>query len=247
MLENERQMAMTMKPQRNAQVLRTRFSRTAGIVYIGHLDLMRTFERVCRRAEFPISYSQGYNPRPSMVFALPLGVGVATTSDYVDIFLEERIDVSDFIARFNQFCPSGLRLLEGGYVSSDSGSLMAEVSAATYQISSPNIRTYTESLLKRDSIVVMKRSKGKMKEAEIRDLILQVAQEDPGSDPHSITITVLAGSSRNLRPDLLLEAMAELEGYPPVDKDNAMVTRTALFMGEYPNLEPLSKTYAGMN
>ncbi|NLT11833.1 MAG: DUF2344 domain-containing protein [Clostridiaceae bacterium] len=242
MLENERQIAMTMKPHRVAQIFRARFARTAGIVYIGHLDLMRTFERVCRRAEFPILYSQGYNPRPSMVFALPLGVGVATTSDYVDIFLEERIDAAIIISRFNQFCPNGLRLLEGGYVSSDSGSLMAEVSAATYHIASPNIREYTEKLLQRDSIMVMKRSKGKMKEAEIRDLFLEVSQEE--SEPHSISITVLAGSSRNLRPDLFLEAMSELEAYPSIDKDNAMVTRTALFMGEYPHLEPLSKTYS---
>ena len=75
MLENERQLAMTMKPHRVAHILRAKFARTGGIVYIGHLDLMRTFERVCRRAGFPLLYSQGYNPRPNMVFALPLGVG----------------------------------------------------------------------------------------------------------------------------------------------------------------------------
>lgn len=244
MLENERQLAMTMKPHRVAHILRAKFARTGGIVYIGHLDLMRTFERVCRRAGFPLLYSQGYNPRPNMVFALPLGVGVATTSDYVDISLEERVEIDEFITRFNLFCPEGLHISEGGYVPSGSGSLMAEVSAATYLISAPHIYSYAESLLKRSSVLVMKRSKGKMKQAEIRDLILNLEQEKLVSEVDTIHITVLAGSSRNLRPDLFLEAMAELEGYPSEDKDNAMVTRTGLFRGEFPNLEPLSKSYS---
>ena len=62
------------------------------------------------------------------------------------IFLEERIEIDEFITRFNLFCPEGLHI--GGRWPSGSGSLMAEISAATYLISALHIYSYAESLLK---------------------------------------------------------------------------------------------------
>ena len=80
MLQSEREKMMTMQPHQTAYVQRCTFTRSGATTFLGHLDLMTCFERAARRAELPILYSQGYNPRPMMVFALPLGVGIETTS-----------------------------------------------------------------------------------------------------------------------------------------------------------------------
>ena len=55
---------------------RALFQKTGNAVYISHLDLMRLFQRAFKRAELPLTHTQGFNPRPSVSIALPLSVGV---------------------------------------------------------------------------------------------------------------------------------------------------------------------------
>ena len=62
------------------------FSRSGAAIWLGHLDMMRTFERSLLRAGLPVSYSLGFNPRPELVFALPAGVGI-TTEYHLDLAL----------------------------------------------------------------------------------------------------------------------------------------------------------------
>ena len=90
----------------------------------------------------------------------------------------------------------------------------------------------------------MKRSKGKMKQAEIRDLILNLEQEKLVSEVDTIHITVLAGSSRNLRPYLFLEAMAELEVI--LQKIRTMPWSPEQGFQVSFHLEPLSKSYSDL-
>ena len=56
--------------------LRIKFSKHGPIIFIGHLDIMRYFQKAMRRAEVDISYSTGFSPHQIMSFAAPLGVGL---------------------------------------------------------------------------------------------------------------------------------------------------------------------------
>ncbi len=49
--------------------------------FIGHLDVMRYFQKALRRAEIDVKFSEGMSPHMIMSFAAPLGVGL--TSDGV--------------------------------------------------------------------------------------------------------------------------------------------------------------------
>ena len=62
--------------------------------FIGHLDIMRFFQKVMRRADIPIAFSGGYSPHMIMSFANPLGVGVTSDGEYFDIELAEDIDMN---------------------------------------------------------------------------------------------------------------------------------------------------------
>ena len=251
MLQAEREKSITMQTRTEAYPLRVRFERKGSTVYIGHLDLMRTFERVLRRARMPVLYTQGYNPRPTLVFALPLGVGIATEDDCVDIFFGEKVDTTLFPDHFNAYSPAGLRALDAWEISESGKSIMALVTAATYRITAPGIRTALSELLKFDEIPVMKHAKGKETRTELRPLILRVneAPEDErrsdGKDipdtRETVDILVCAGSSRNLRPDLLLSACADTKRVDRRDADNAEVIRTGLFTGGFPNLIRISE------
>lgn len=67
--------------------LRIKFTKMPPLTYIGHLDLMRYFQKVLRRANIPVKYSEGYSPHMEMSFALPLGVGTRSIGDYLDVEL----------------------------------------------------------------------------------------------------------------------------------------------------------------
>ena len=73
-------------------IFRIRFAKYGVVKFIGHLDAMRYFQKAVRRSELPIKYSQGFNPHQLMVFAQPLGVGVTSDGEYMDIETED----SDF-------------------------------------------------------------------------------------------------------------------------------------------------------
>ena len=69
--------------------IRLEFYKKGRMKYISHLDLIRTMTGALGRSEIPVYYSEGFNPHPKMVFALPLSVGCESICEYLDIKLLE--------------------------------------------------------------------------------------------------------------------------------------------------------------
>ena len=61
------------------------FSKTGTICYTSHLDIMRLFNCVIKRAGIKLAYSHGFNPHPKMVFAQPLSLGYTGLNEYIEI------------------------------------------------------------------------------------------------------------------------------------------------------------------
>ena len=72
--------------------LRIKFKKVGNLQYISHLDLVRTMNKIIVRSRLPLWYTEGFNPKPKMVFAAPLSTGVESMSEYMDLRLTERID-----------------------------------------------------------------------------------------------------------------------------------------------------------
>jgi radical SAM-linked protein len=69
------------------QRLRLVFAKDGPARFIGHLDLARTLERMLNRAQIPLAYTQGYNPRPRMQLATALPLGFTSECEIADIWL----------------------------------------------------------------------------------------------------------------------------------------------------------------
>lgn len=74
--------------------LRLRFEKTGRAIYISHLDLMRTMQRVFLRADCPLKYSEGFNPHALISILLPLSVGVGSVCELMDFQLREEVDLA---------------------------------------------------------------------------------------------------------------------------------------------------------
>ena len=79
--------------------------------FLSHHDLLRALERLAVRAELPLRYSQGFNPRPRMWVPLPRPVGVAAEDDLLVLALEAVMETGEILDPLRRFAPRGLRFL----------------------------------------------------------------------------------------------------------------------------------------
>lgn len=196
-------------------IIRVKYSKGEEVKYVGHLDTMRTFIRCIKRTLIPVSYSKGFNPRIQISFALPLGVGLTSDSEYFDLELAEKMNIDMFLAELNSTLPQGFKAKEANYPE-DSKSLMALVKEAIYEI-----KVYDEidtqkvkELFARDEILVEKLSKDKKTKTLIN---IKPNIIDFNIEKNVFTFHVTAGSANNLNPNSILDAInknvGEIEEY----------------------------------
>lgn len=216
--------------------MRLRFSRKEPAIWLAHLDMMRTFERAVRRAELPIAYSQGFNPRPRMTFALPIGIGLATEDDYCDLYLTREISPDAVIAGLNEKLPAGLGILRAALLEEKGKSLMSLVAAAEYEIAGRGVADALQklqSLPENQPWEIVKTSKKGDRKIDIKPLLL----EKEICEPDKIRILVQAGSSNNLRPDLLLAFLSQNCDLDDLAARDVAITRTRLLIAKNGVLE----------
>ena len=77
---------------------RIKFKKYGVLRFIGHLDVMRFFQKLMRRADIPIAFTGGYSPHMIMSFASPLGIGLTSDGEYLDIELSAPVDKERFFS-----------------------------------------------------------------------------------------------------------------------------------------------------
>lgn len=194
--------------------LRFYFSKADEVKYVGHLDTIELFDRAFRRAKLPISFSEGFNPRPKLTFAHPLAVGISSNEEIGDVELSEKISEQDFISKLNGALPNPIRIIKAEYVE-EKKSLMSLVKSAEYTlqidddfVSSDNI----EEMLNKSSIEIEKTSKsGKKSIVDIKPLILSWKWSN--RENKAFVVDLVTGSSDNLRPDTIIKLFGDVEKY----------------------------------
>ena len=201
---------------------RIKFRKYGVMRFIGHLDVMRFFQKAMRRANIPIAFTGGYSPHMIMSFAQPLGVGVTSDGEYLDIELTEPISTKDAIRQLNEASVEGIEILNFIEISNEKkASGMTIVAAACYEV------TYLESkktaditrkipvdwtekiheFLKQSEITVLKKTKKNEREINIRPLIYEMNETE-----ENIQLFLAAGSEENLKPDLVMQALLKYAG-----------------------------------
>lgn len=195
--------------------IRIKFRKFGVMKFIGHLDMMRYFQKAIRRAGIDICYSEGFSPHMIMSFASPLGVGLTSDGEYLDIEVGEAPSSADAVRRLNDVMTEGVEVVSFRKISDGKASnAMALTAAADYEV------RFREGCAPKDgwqedfdrfcalnSIHVMKKSKKGEREVDIRPLIYEMERRE-----ECIFMQVAAGSSRNLKPELVMEAFGAFAG-----------------------------------
>ena len=88
--------------------LRMRFSKTGRAILLSHLDLMRTMQRAFLRAEYPLKYSEGFNPHAQISILLPLSVGVSSVCELMDFQLKDDVQLAEMPEKLTSVMPEGI-------------------------------------------------------------------------------------------------------------------------------------------
>ncbi len=193
--------------------VRVKFRKYGVMKFIGHLDIMRYFQKAMRRASIPIAYTQGYSPHMIMSFANPLGVGLTSDGEYFDIELKEPIDSKSAVAQLNEVMVDGMEIVSFVELPENQKTGMAIVAAADYYVLpkytelSDALKEALERFVTEDSIVIVKKTKKSEREVDIRPLIYKINLEED-----KIFMQVATGSVENLKPELVMEALLDYAG-----------------------------------
>ena len=193
--------------------VRIRFAKHAPLQYIGHLDVMRYFQKAIRRAELPVRYSEGFSPHILMSFASPLGVGKISDGEYFDLEMQEYVPAEEILRRLEEQMAPGMDVTGAAYVEeSKKTNAMRVIAAASYTIGLPEgVPDFTEEqvrdFLAREKIEILRKTKKKEEVTDIRPWIYAC---EPGENGLSMLLS--AGSVRNLKPELVLCALADMYG-----------------------------------
>ena len=162
--------------------VRIRFSKSDALRYVGHLDLLRFFQKAMRRAHIPMKFSEGFHPHQIMSFASPLGVGVTSQGEYLDIEITERVEPEEAIAALNEQMVEGVSILSFSYLPDNAKNSMASLAAANYLVyfkrgldrSVDYVQAVSDFYGTNQPIHVIKKTKKSEKEMDIRPLIMDM-------------------------------------------------------------------------
>ena len=191
---------------------RLKFSIVGSMRFIGHLDVMRYFQKAFRRAEIEVSYSKGFSPHQLMSFASPLGIGLSSDAEYLDVTLEKSDSPEKMTERINAVMNDEIAVKDFTILDDDAKPSMAMLSACDYMTKrsekivdiKPNIYH-----IETDIAAFCDDTKNEYGRLEI----------DTSFYKPVIYCQLTAGSVVNIKPELVLEAVMQMNGfeYNPLD------------------------------
>ncbi len=191
-----------------AMKYRIKFTKVDKIRFIGHLDLLKLFQRAIKRAELPVAYSNGFNPHQLIGFAVPLPLGMASIGEYVDVEFKEEIDNLTIKDNLNNVMPDGIEIIDVRKFTEKDKSCASVLEAALYEVCfDEKIYEFSDIIRKmflQDSFEIERTSKHKTKVVNIKPDIFSFDEIE--NEKYTVFKTIIStGSHNNLKPELLVK------------------------------------------
>ena len=223
-----------------SKLIRVKYKKEDEMIFISHLDLQRLLQRAFRRAKINLSYSEGFNPHPKMSYGNALALGVESQGEYVEIEIEDDIEVDEFLERINNQLPEGIKFIKGQEIDPKTPSLSSVIVYGEYifniDLDTPLSKEFVKSrvlnFVKSEEIIVTKTNKkGRKVEVDIRPLIKNFDLVSLDDKKVTFESTIATGSKANLNINILIPQilnMLDLE----IDPREVSVLRRDLYAME---------------
>ena len=204
-----------------SKLIRVKYKKEDEMIFISHLDLQRLLQRAFRRAKINLSYSEGFNPHPKMSYGNALALGVESQGEYVDIEIEDDIEVKEFLERINEQLPDGIKFVKGQEIDPKTPSLSSIIVYGEYifnidlevPLSKEFVKSRVLNFVKSKEIIVTKKNKkGKQVEVDIRPLIRNFDLVSLDDTKVTFVSTIATGSKANLNINILIPQILDMLG-----------------------------------
>lgn len=209
--------------------IRIKFRKYGVMKFIGHLDIMRYFQKAMRRADIDIAYTEGFSPHQIMSFAAPLGVGIISDGEYLDIEVHSTRNTKDSIDALNNVMVEGVEIVDYVQIPDGAKKSMAIVAGAEYNVYYKEGKTpvFTREEIKygirdyfqaRKEILVTKQTKKSERQIDIKPHIFAFDLYET-EETYGFHFMLSAGSEENIKPELIIEDFCKFFGktYQPFD------------------------------
>ena len=160
------------------------FARDDDARFLSHLDAVHLWERAFRRGEIPVATSGGFSPRPRLVFAAPLPLGMLAEHELADLFLAERLTRLDLRVRLAEGMPRGYRLIDLRDEWIGGPAVATQLVAADYRmtllgVSGDRLEGAARTLLAATELRREKRREKKVTAYDLRPLLIDLQARPP--------------------------------------------------------------------
>ena len=222
-------------------LIRMQFRKTRAGRFLSHLDLMHTWERVIRRSQLPLGFTQGFNPHPKMNFASALAVGTTSDAEYMDLEFTEDLILDQVRESLFPAIPPAFEVTDMKIVHDRKvPSLMSIIQRATYTLRLEFVSDVTQAELDKaveafwrmeENIIYRYKKDSKDKKAvNIRPGVYTIALnlEEGTDNKHAVLdIIVQSGNDGNIRPEEV--AYGLMNAGMPLVQQVARIHRTGLY------------------
>lgn len=209
----------------NNYKIRIKFRKYDNMRFVGHLDTMRYFQKAMRRADIPIAYSEGFSPHQIMSFAAPLGVGVTSDGEYMDIEATALLSSDEAVKRLNSVMVPGIDIVSYKKLPEKAANAMSSVACADYiltlreghkiDLSFDKIKNkIKEFYFDSPSIIVEKKTKKNVCEIDLKTLLYQfeIRENKNIYGDFEFYIKCATGSVGNIKPDFVISTFYDYCG-----------------------------------
>lgn len=213
--------------------LRLVFAKKKQVKYISHLDLALAWERGLRRAQIPLVYSQGFNPRPKIQFASGLPLGTTGSAEILDIIVAGEITAGEAFEQIVPALPVGIGLVSVEEIALKSPTLQNLLVQADYRVtvetdlSAEELARRIDALLVAEQIIQTRTRKKRQEQFDLRPWLHDLQLESAADGDAHLFMRVTAGQHGNLRPEAVLSALELGDNW-------AEIERTRLIFAEEP-------------
>ncbi|MBI3158828.1 MAG: DUF2344 domain-containing protein [Chloroflexi bacterium] len=205
---------------------RIRFSKTDAMRFTGNLDLHSTLERTMRRANLPLAYSEGFNPRPKLVLADALSLGITSEDEWLDCVMKIDAPAEEVLAALRGAAPPGIEFHSATVIDDRAEKLPNLVQAACFVATlldpAEGLDERVADFLAQPEVLREKTRKGKTRTYDLRALVFGLAALPPDERGRQrLELRLSQGEGRTARPDDVLDALG-------LDPLRALLHRTAL-------------------
>ena len=220
--------------------LRIKYSKLGSLRFIGHLDVMRYFQKEIKRSGIRVAYSKGYSPHQIISFAAPLAMGITSEGEYFDGEFEEITTSKEMIDALNAVSVPEIIVTDCVLLPETAKTAMSVVSASDYRIRIKDGMEASQifdglcSFLNQDAITILKKTKKSEKEEDIKPgiLVCRLINDE-------IYMLLQTGSVYNLKPELVMEALYKYCGLE-YDFLKLAIHRLETYMTQDDEIIPLS-------